>query len=351
MHLTDLALGLAKQTQADPVARYLRAILLSAIVALAYAVIAHRLGYSAPLGLLFGPPNDLFADYFKFILSFPGGDHVSPNSVFGLTELDIHPPARNPYRGIDGLHEGGLSHLGMPLTVLFCLVSVKAMHFIGGGGAFVVTYSLLALYWAKVAMGWARTRDEGFSWFLIGLLSYPALMIIARGNVYAGFAGVMLVHAMLLGSRRSAPILAAVLLAVVINLRPNVILFGLPLLFFYWPHVRRLVPLFCLAGGGVFLASLVLANQLYPDYTFHSFSASLGFYYRSYVVGDDGLAMGSSLYGGSNSCSATGPGSTRSRCCPALPSCCWVPGAGFQADLPTRPCCSSSRSPIASARA
>jgi hypothetical protein len=286
-------------------------VLVGAILAFAYGDIAAHLGYPQPLSELLGPKNDIFADFFTVLSSFPGSDRAAFGSFFGLFEYDFTLPDPNPYFGAGGLlgdpylglgsgsAEPVFTHLHLaPLTMAFCQVALRAMQATGGIGMFVICYASLAAYWIKVAFSGAENWREGAIWSASGLLSYPMIFAFTRGNFYAGLAGVLLIHAMLLASRRQAPVFGVILLAVAVNIRPNAILFALPIILFYWPSLRRILPVFVLTGWGIFLASLALANWLYPDYNLGNFRGGLEIYYQTYVVGKEGLAFGSTLYGG-----------------------------------------------------
>ena len=278
--------------------RYRVAIFAGAVFAVLFPVIAMFHGYRSPILWMLGPIDDLFADYFKFITSFPGGSDVPVRSLFGLIDFPIPLSRVNPYLGTEAFTQGGPTHLHtMPLMTLYCLLSLRAMAWIGGAGGFAVSYAVLFAYWIKVVIGWAESRQEALTWIVVAAISYPVLMVVARGNIYAGCTGVLLVHAMLLAQKRTAPMLVAVLLALAVNIRPNAVLFVLPMVLFYWPQVCRALLSFCLAGGGIFLGSLILAHYLYPDYTLFNLLGGLQVYYEGYVIGNAGLALGSSLYG------------------------------------------------------
>lgn len=276
-------------------ATLLRLIAGIALADLAALLVARALGWSHAG---FVPMTyDVFADFFKYILSFPGGAQVPASDLFGLGERIAWYQAHPNYTGIEGLAQGRLTHLhGTPLTVLACLAAVRAMAWIDPALLFAALLTALAGWWIALSARFARDRREAAAWSLAGLLSYPAAMVLLRGNLYAGAAGILIVQALLAALRgRSAA--AAIPLALACCIRPNAAVFLLPLLALRPAEWRATLVRFVGLGGAVSLVALAAAHALYPDYSLATFRAALDLYYRSYVVNDLGVNYGSSAYG------------------------------------------------------
>jgi hypothetical protein len=183
-----------------------------------------------------------------------------------------------------------------PLTALFCIVAAKLMVMTDPAFCFVAFNAMLALYWICIAVRNAGVRT-GAAIAVMTLVSYPWLMMVERGNIYAGITAVALLHALFLGLRGRAPSVVALLLAVSVNIRPNAIVFFMPLLILYRADLFRFTISFGLLAPAVFGGSLIATHALYPAYTITSFSHGLAIYYQDYVVHEAGLAGGSSLFG------------------------------------------------------
>ena len=130
------------------------------------------------------------------------------------------------------------------------------------------------------------------------LLSYPFIFSITRGNIGSGIVGATLIIAILLSIDRSHPLLAAVLIGIAINVKPNAIIFlGI---FFFTYSIKSFLKYSIL---GLFTAALIFyiflypSTYIYPDYNIETFFASLQNYYKIYIIDDSGLAYGSSALG------------------------------------------------------
>jgi len=249
-----------------------------------------------PHGLMLGDPPDMFADFFKVILSYPGGQAIrtSVGGAMGqlLTDYAVH----NPYGGVPALAQGGVTHLHMtPLSTLGSLLALRASTIVDPVALFVAGL-LLLLAWVWSIAGLAgRDRSESIHWLLALVLSYPALLMVARGNLFAGAGALSAIHAVLLAAR-GRPAAAALLLAVVLNIRPNAAILA-PALLLLSDRPWRAGAMLGAATVALFAASLAAAHLLYPDYRLTSFLAGLGRYHEIYVVESAGQGLSSSAFG------------------------------------------------------
>ncbi|HEX8382555.1 MAG TPA: hypothetical protein VF592_04175 [Sphingomonas sp.] len=260
---------------------------------LVFNMVAAHTGHGPPYSIFLYDLSERYDDFFKFILSFPAPGPVAwgPWMRDRVAQWEV----ANPFAGIAALRAGGLTHLFVPpLTALYCLLNAAAMRAIDPTLLFGATLAALWAYWA-----WLAARFDGagkLAWIGLGTISYPMLMMATRGNVYAGVTALLIIHALWLSIRGRSPATAAILLALAVNIRPNAIVFALPLIALQ-PLPRRAAVTLVVAGSGLFAASLLGASMLYPDYSLSSFIQGLSNYYDFYVIGDLGLAYGSSLYG------------------------------------------------------
>lgn len=242
------------------------------------------------------PLEDSFSDYFRFVISYPGGEKVS--SHFGALAAKLQSYQRmNPPVGVAGLRSGMLTHFhAPPLVALFGLLNVRAMQWIEPALVLAAICAALLAYWYAIFVNIAQSRAERWAWLMLGIISYPMLMVVTRGNVYAGLTGLLIVHAVVLAMQGRSPRLAAILLAVAVGMRPNAIIFALPLVLLHPQRWRALATL-AIAGPAISGGAMLAAHWLYPDYTVTTFLAGLRIYYVSHVVHHNGVAFGSSLFG------------------------------------------------------
>lgn len=242
------------------------------------------------------PLEDSFSDYFRFVTSYPGGESVS--SHFGALTAKLQSYQRmNPPAGVAALRSGMLTHFhAPPLVALFGLLNVRAMQWVEPALVLAAIYAALLAYWYAIFATIAHSRAERWAWLLLGIISYPMLMVVVRGNVYAGLTALLIIHAVVLAMQGRSPRLAAILLAVAIGMRPNAIIFALPLIMLHPQRWRALLTLM-IAGPAISGGAMLAAHLLYPDYTITTFLAGLRVYYVNHVVHHYGIAFGSSLFG------------------------------------------------------
>lgn len=139
-------------------------------------------------------PDDLFSDYFKFILSFPGGDAVHPSTLAGMGARIARYQVSLDYSGIEGLARRHLTNLHVtPVTALFCLVNLRAMAWVDPVLLFAAQVLALAVWWTVLALRNSAGWQQGSCWAIVGLACYPAAMVVLRGNLYAGAAGLLII--------------------------------------------------------------------------------------------------------------------------------------------------------------
>lgn len=245
-----------------------------------------------------GPTNDWFADFIKLALSYPGGEHVRSGLLPALIDwFQATVDRSDVLLGRGGTAASPITHYHEPpLTTLFAVLAVKPMAVIDPVIEYLVLAAVVVAYTISNVVSVGRDAAEKALLGVTTLIAYPTLFMLDRGNLFAGLTCALILHAMVLtlrGARR--PILSAILLALAINIRPNVVVFLLPLVALVSPWRWKLAPAVIAATAAVFVLALAGAHALYPQYTLASFRAGLAVYSRMYLVGNDGMAGGSSL--------------------------------------------------------
>jgi hypothetical protein len=136
------------------------------------------------------------------------------------------------------------------------------------------------------------------------ILSYPFLFAVTRGHVYSIIAGIAVINFLILSYKydKLRRILMLFLLAIAINIKPTLIIFIFAFLINGETKIikKNLIfdtGIFLMFSAGIFVTSLIFASILYADYSLSNFLTGLKIYHSLYVIGDNGLAFGSSLFG------------------------------------------------------
>ena len=251
-------------------------------------------------------PDDRFADLVKVALSFKtftGGLENQP-SFASWPVLYKYYYFDNPYAGRDGLANGRLTHFHLPpfsalLALLCSLIIVRT------GSPQSVLWLFFAIYLSGVycltyrsVRKKERTKAAEFAIWYVCLLGYPSLLLFARGNYYAGFTSLLIMHVLIsLFGYEDAGTAVSLALAVAVNVRPNSLIFVLafPVALGIRRSIKSCARFFAMALG-IAGASYISVHWLYPDYTIAAFQKGLAIYNRLYMMGPLGDRFNSSLF-------------------------------------------------------
>jgi hypothetical protein len=240
--------------------------------------------------------GDLYADFLKVVLSYPGAAHAAAKPGWGLDWLISGYLHEQVYQStLQALENGSLTLFHLPpLTTSFCLGVLQAMQSIGIQPAFYVLYLLLFYCFWRISRQTGRGANRRV--FGLVLLSYPFLFMLQRGNLFAGATSLLIIQSLLLVQRRAKLDFAAILLAIAVNIRPNALIFAIALILIPDGRAFRRLGIFLLSSGTIFFSTLLLAHSMYPDYSLMTFRKGVETYHRMYVAGGGGLAYSSSFH-------------------------------------------------------
>ena len=250
------------------------------------------------------PPYDLFGDYFKAIFSFSADSSIkfTLNNFPKLNIILNNYIVDNNYKLINPI-TGLISNLnGMPFSTLFCLINLWIMSFINPLALFFFNIlSLLLAFYYVVIQFTKVSKYSGLLLFIALVISYPILFMFVRGHLLSAITNLLLLIFILSIYNKKIGI-SILALALVCNIRPNAGVFSLLFLINFdytnWKILLLNFVKFILLGLLIFFVSLAIAHDMYPPYTFANFLTSVRSYHDTYMVGDAGLAFGSSLMGG-----------------------------------------------------
>jgi hypothetical protein len=263
-----------------------------------FNTLLYSLGYGYPYTTFLFDPADRLADYFKVIFSFPEAANLQIEVTSGFSELLNNYLHNNPYKGIAAASSGQLSNLhAPPIGTLIGLLNLKLMHYVNPVTLFLsillVGFSLAYKFVASISV----SKSDLLFLFLSLLFCYPSLFMLTRGHIYSGISSLSLLIFIVLMFQDRKKYLGLILLAIAVNLRPNAVVFLFALGICDSRNLRKDIPIFIGFTTFIFLTSLFFANRIYPDYTLSNFLSGVSIYHDIYVIGNAGLAFGSSLFG------------------------------------------------------
>jgi hypothetical protein len=258
--------------------------------------LATGFGLTFPYTTFLSNPSDLFADIVKIAASLPGS---LPDDLSLRPRWELNYFNDKSYGGVEALKVGNNSHFHPPpLAMLVYLVSRAYLANFSGASLVLITVLLWLL--PLLIAPWFLTNDKKKAALvsLSILVAYPVLFAISRGNIIAGFTGVAIVYAILLANEKKHILIFVFLLGIAFNLRPNAVIFILiPFIYFPFKSALKIASGACLAATALFFLGLEISRALYPDYNIRSWLRGVEIYHSLYVIGDAGLAFGSSGFG------------------------------------------------------
>lgn len=279
----------------------LRTIFVFIFTALAFNSIfnslAYSFGFQYPYTSFLFYREDIFADFFKsnFAIAKELGISLNVSELSALVKSYL---LYNPYRGLPELESGMLTVFHLPpLTMLLDLVCIYLMKWFGGIFTYIMLISVLVGSLFLGLRSCCINIVNSLLWLIACLMTYPALMIITRGNLFAGLAGLSIGAYCVLTFKGSQKYLALFFLAVAINIRPNLIFMLAIFLIFHQNISMKYLFFFLISSCLIFFGALFLDYLIFPAYTLQNFFLGLKNYHIIYVDKFGGVEFGSSLFG------------------------------------------------------
>jgi len=256
----------------------------------------NSLGRKNPVSYLFSA--DLFADFLKVVLSYPGANELLPTSNSSINKIIYNYITNNPYKDATALSSGALTHFHLPpLSTVLSLLCLQLMSTITVWGTFFALLGILLITLAWIAKKYSNNMTSYCTWLLCLIVSYPCLFVIQRGNFFSALTSMLIIIAMYLAHTQDKKYFAIFLLAIAFNIRPNSAIFMLALYTAQHREFAKRVLIFSVLSGFILGGTTVSTNLLYHDYSIHNFLIGLNIYHTLYVIGDCGSAYNSSLFG------------------------------------------------------
>lgn len=223
-------------------------------------------------------PDDLYGDLIKSSISLP----PFPESDFrGWKPLYVRYFKENPYRRLEDIKNGQLTVFHAPPIDFLYYASVKWIVFkYGPNAAVLIFHSLCLLGIACLARTYARDFKESVYIFGVVALSYPSLMVLTRGSGGSIVPALCLIYYLTLLFYRQRPYLAAVFLAIALNVRPNTIVFLPGLLVYGWRNAVKATAACALIAGAIYFECFEFTKWYCPGYKISIFLKALNIYYE-----------------------------------------------------------------------
>lgn len=289
-----MALRIARGDRASVVARATLWIVLGFVIAsLLFNAVASAVGAPYPYNTFLFLPEDRFADFFKLSFSYPGAPFHPPSGFWQMNDLLAH------HMGQVKKYEGTIAnHFHQPPVPT--LLALSARWLMGWIEPVLLFLGLLAAALAALfatVLGASPAGRPGVALGLATILGYPALLAIDRGHFFSLICGALLIAATLRTLRGSGDFWAILMFAVAVNFKPNAGVIPLVLFLGRQGISFRGAVLLAILSVLLFVGTLGIVHQIYPEYTFSRFLNGLAEYGMAYVGADDGYRVGSSLYG------------------------------------------------------
>lgn len=242
-----------------------------------------------------GDPTDRHADIIKTSLSLateppPGLDYWSPHyQKFYL---------RNAYGTLADVSRGRITVFGLPpLSLLIENGVLRGLQTIGPEAVVGFYYFGAWLWLGVLCWSFVPNRKECVVAFIVLALSYPFMLALSRGNVFALITAGGLISYIYFCCVRRHLLLAAFCLALACNIRPNALLMAPLLLSFGLRRAALGWAFFFLVSAGIGGVAYFVESAVEPGYSYSVFKEAISTYYRLYVIGPGGDSNNASAYG------------------------------------------------------
>lgn len=273
------------------------AILLGTLLNSFFNSLSVAYGFTAyPFATFLFDSSDLHADLVKLVLSFMQYDTIKNFSEWSSLYQSYF--LHNPYGGIASLEANSLTHFTAPPLMINMSILFSKIILISSPN-FLVKLFYLVVFFGIFALSFFFQKSKKIIFiFIVMLSSYPILFILTRGHIFAFVAGVFLIFFFYHIVKKSPFFIPVLLLAFVVNFRPNAAVLSLLFIVYGFKDGMKGLITFAILSLSIFYLNLLIAHQMYPDYTFEHFMKAVNIYFKIYVLGNAGDAFNNSLYGG-----------------------------------------------------
>jgi hypothetical protein len=264
-----------------------------------YNQIMTSLGFGYPRTSFFFYPSDIFADFFKFIINqnnlsqhftVPQGDKVYPyitphlNFSYYYQTNFIAPPFYSLISGVN--------------TIFLKLINPYLVYFLN-------IFIFLIIFFFQIK-NFLVDQKISYIIFISSVFSYAVLFMMNRGHIFSAFTCLILIQILINSYLKKNFTLNFFLVLLAFSSKPIALCFALYIFYYdisfykkfiYFFLLLILAPIFYIFFNEFNYFFLGNIWSFYNNFenTFKMHSQPI--YYNSYIIGDAGLAFGSSLWG------------------------------------------------------
>ena len=264
-----------------------------------YNQIMTSLGFGYPRTSFFFYPGDIFADFFKFIIN---QNNLSQH--FTVPQGDKVYPYITPHLNFPGYYQ--TNFVAPPFYFLVSGVNTIFLKLINPYLVYFLNILIFLIIFFFQIKNFLVDQKIFYIIFISSVFSYAVLCMMNRGHVFSAFTCLILIQILINCYLKKNFILNFFLVLLAFSSKPTALCFALYIFYYDISFYKKFIYFFLL----LILAPIfyILFNEFnyfflgniwsfYNNFenTFKMHSQLM--YYNSYVIGDAGLAFGSSLWG------------------------------------------------------
>ena len=259
------------------------------------------LGFGYPRNSFFFNPGDVFADFFKFIIN-----QNNLSQYFSVAKGEKGYRYITPYLNFSHYYQ--INNTTQPFYFLISAVNAIFFKLLNPYLVYFLNMLLFLTIFFFQIVNFLVDKKKYLIIFVTSVFSYPILVMINRGHIFSAFICLILIQILINCYFKKNFLLNFFLVLLAFSGKPTALCFALYVFYYDISFYKKIIYFFLL----LILAPIfyILVNEFnylflgniwsfYNDFketltfTMHSYQM----YHISYIIGDNGLNFGSSLWG------------------------------------------------------
>ena len=257
------------------------------------------LGFGYPRNSFFFLPQDVFADFFKFIIN-----QNNLSEYFSVPKGEKGYPYITPYLNFSFYYQ--TNYVNPPFYALISGVNAIFLKLLNPYLVFFLNILLFLIIFFFQIKNFLIDKKSFLIIFISSLFSYAVLLMMNRGHIFSAFTCLILIQILINCYLKKNFILNFFLVLLAFSSKPTALCFALYIFYYDISFYKKFIYFFLL----LILAPIfyILFNEfnyfflgtIWSFYNNFENTLRMNFqdhYYNNYIIGDAGLAFGSSLWG------------------------------------------------------
>ena len=257
------------------------------------------LGFGYPRTSFFFHPQDIFADFFKFIIN-----QNNLSQYFMTPQGEKGYPYITPHLNFSFYHQ--TNFINPPFYALISAVNAVFLKLLNPYLVYFLNIFLFLTIFFFQIKKFLVVKETSIIIFITSLFSYSVLFMMNRGHIFSAFTCLILIQILINSYLRKNFILNFFLVLLVFSSKPTALCFALYIFYYnisfykkyiYFFLLLILAPIFYILFNefNYFFLGNIWSFYNNFDNTFKMHSQQL--YYNYVIIGNAGLAFNSSLWG------------------------------------------------------